>query len=252
MAREEDPLELADAEPDERLLGEDLGHLPTGAGQPPPRLPESPVRRQVVRLGAAMTGITLIGGLALSLLGLIEVIANGGVVWFVVLVVGVVLATTHWGWVHVAELTGNTIELRRQTASEEGRRQWLAEIEPYPRWEVRTQADTDGSITIETVRYRPVGTGERRFTFARELEASEVHSGDEPGATVAERAELLRRQAALETEQARLRFEAARDDRERKRIAQEDDRQRRAALHAGSQALSDRINSNLDDPPLTE
>ncbi len=199
-----------------------------------------------------MTGVTLIGGALLAVLGLIEAIANGGLAWFVVLVLGIVLVTTHWGWVHVAELTGNRIEGRRHTSSEERQRLWLAQIEPYPRWEVRTRADPDGSITIETMRCRPVASGERRFTFERELEAREVHSADEPGAAVTERAELLRRQAAVQTQQARERFEVARDAYDRELMAGDDERQRRAALHAASRALSDRINANLDDPPLTE
>src|SRR5579859_1970287 len=113
MASEADPLDLLGREPDDRLLGEELGQLPATVGQPPEPLPESPARRQVVRLGATMTGVTLIGGLALAILGLVEVISNGGPVWFVVLVVGILLAGTHWGWVHVAELTGNRIEGRR-------------------------------------------------------------------------------------------------------------------------------------------
>src|ERR1700759_2678307 len=109
MARKEDPLELIDSEADARLLSEDLEHLPAGVDQPPPPLPERSTGRQVVRVGATLTGVTLIGGLGLALLGLVEAIANGGLVWFLVLVVGIILAVTHWGWVHVAELSGNTI-----------------------------------------------------------------------------------------------------------------------------------------------
>lgn len=252
MVREEDPLELIGSEPDTRLWGEDLAHLPADVDRPPQPLPESPARRQVVRLGAAMTGATLIGGAALALLGLVEAIANGGLAWLVVLVLGIVLVITHWGWVHVAELTGNRIEARRQSPLEERRRQWLSQIEPYSRWEVLTRADEDGSITIETLRHRPVPRGERTFTFTGELESREVHPPDEPAAAVTERAELLRREAAARTRRARDQFEAARDAYERVLIAQDDEQQRRAALRAASEALSERINSNLRDPPLTE
>jgi hypothetical protein len=252
VAREVDPLELVGSEPDERLLGPDLGHLPAAVGRPPEPLPESPARRQVVRFGATMTGLTLVGGLLLALVGLIEAIAEGGLAWFVVLVLGIVLVSTHWGWVHVAELTGNRIEGRRHAAEEADRRMWLAQLAPYPRWEVRTRADPDGSITIETMLYRPVVTTKGRFTFTRELEAREVHSADEPGAAVTERAELLRQRAAVRTQQAREGFEAVRDAYDRELVASGDERERRAALHAASQALSDRINANLDDPPLTE
>ena len=38
-----------------------------------------------------------------------------------------------------------------------------------------------------------------------------MHSGDEPAAVVTERAELLRRQAALDTEREREHFEALAD-----------------------------------------
>lgn len=252
MPSEAEPLEFVGYEPDDRLLGEDLRNLPATMGQPPEPLPESPARRQVVRLGATMTGVTLVGGLALVLLGLVEAIANGGLAWFVVLVIGVVLVATHWGWVHVAELTGNTIEARRQASVEDQRRQWLSVVEPYSRWEVVTRVGEDGSITIETLRHRPVRRGERTFTFVREVESREVHHPDEAAAAVAERAELLRRGAAAETRQAREQFEAARDAYDRALMARDDEAQRRAALRAASEALSERINSNLRDPPLTE
>jgi hypothetical protein len=251
MAREEDPLELIASEPDTRLLGQERGQLPGDVRQPPQPLPESPARRQVVRFGATMTGVTLIGGVALAVAGLVEAIANGGLAWILVLILGIVLVLTHWGWVHVAELTGNRIEARRQAPLEERRRHWLSEIEPYSRWEVVTHVDEDGAITIETIRHRPVGHA-GTFTFVREVEGREVHSGDEPAATVTERAELLRREAAANTTQARERFETARDAYAGTLLAQNDEEQRRAALRAASEALSERINSNLRDPPLTE
>jgi hypothetical protein len=252
MASEVDPLDLLELEPDERLLGADLEQLPASAGEPPRPLPESPARRRVVRFGATMTGVTLIGGLVLALLGLVELIADGSLVWLVVLVLGIVLTATHWGWVHVAELTGNSIEAHRNAFVDEQRRQWLHEIEPYPRWEVSTTAGDDGSITIMTVVHRPVSSGERTYTFVREDVSREVHSADEPGAEVAERAELLRRQAALDTSRARGDFEAARDAYEQALMARDDDQQRREALRAASEALSERINTHLRDPPLTE
>ena len=199
-----------------------------------------------------MTGVTLVGGLLLALLGLVEAITSGEVVWIVVLVLGIVLASTHWGWVHVAELTGNRIEARRGLSLEERRRQWLSQIEPYPRWAISTSVGEDGSITIVTVSHRPVPLGERTFTFASDVVAREVHSADEPAAAVAERAELLRRRAAAESETSREDFEAARDAYEGVLMVREDEEQQRAALRAASEALSERINAHLQDPPLTE
>jgi hypothetical protein len=102
------------------------------------------------------------------------------------------------------------------------------------------------------VRYRPVRHSERTFTFVREIAGHEVHPGAEPAATVAERAELLRRAAAADTERERARFEAAHDAYQRALLANEDEEQRLAAARAESEALSERINTNLRDPPLIE
>jgi hypothetical protein len=251
MAPEVDPVEFVGLEPDDRLFGDDLNQLPASVGRPAELIP-SRARGRVVALGATLTGVTLVLGIALIVAGIAEAISSAAVPAIVAIVFGVVLITTHWGWVHVAELSANRLEHRRDQASLTERRHWLREIEPYSRWEVSTRADDDGSITIETLHYRPVRVGERRFTFTREVEAREVHSGDEPAASVTERAELLRRQAAGDTQRSRERFEAAHDAYERALIASDDEQQRRAALRAASEALSEGINSNLRDPPLTE
>lgn len=252
MSSAVNPVDLLGRDPDEGLLGADLKQLPASVGQPPAPLPESSARRQVVRFGATMTGVTLIGGVLLALLGLIEVIADGSLLWFVVLVVGVILASTHWGWVHVAELTGNSIEARRDASLEDRRAQWLRGIEPYPRWEVSTSVSNDGSITIVTVRHQPVPSGAQNYTFVGEEVAREIHSADEGAASVAERAELLRREAVADTKRAREDFEAARDAYEEALMVRDDEQQRIAALRAASEALSERINAHLRDPPLTE
>jgi hypothetical protein len=199
-----------------------------------------------------MTGVTLIGGLGLTAVGVVGVITDGSPVWFLVLVLGILLASTHWGWVHVAELTGNTIDARRNASLAERRRQWLREIEPYPQWEVNTSVGEDGSIAIVTVCHRPVTRGESTFSFVREQVAREVHSAEEPAASVTERAELLRRDAAADTRRERERYETARDAYEHALMARGDEQERVAALRAASEALSERINANLRDPPLTE
>ena len=125
------------------------------------------------------------------------------------LVLGVVFVGTHWGWVHVAEISANAMDERRYGVQLDHRRAWLAQLEPYTRWEVSTRVNSDGSITILTTRASERDAGDQGFTFTRELVADETHPADEPGATVTERAELLRRQAALDTEEQRQRFEAA-------------------------------------------
>ena len=110
---------------------------------------------------------------------------------------GIVLAGTHWGWVHVAELTGNRIEGRREASLAGPAARWLSQIEPYPRWDVSTRADERRARS----RSSPSAIGpsppasERSRSRAEEWRAS-VHRPDEPAAAVAERAELLRRKAA--------------------------------------------------------
>jgi hypothetical protein len=79
-----------------------------------------------------------------------------------------------------------------------------------------------------------------------------VHPADEPAAAVTERAEVLRREAALATERERARYEIAAEAYQTALIGREDDEQRRLARRAASEALSTQINSNLRDPPLFE
>jgi hypothetical protein len=251
MSPEIDPIELVGRVPDERLLGDDLSQLPPSVGRPVVPAP-SRVRGPVVGLGATLTGVTLVLGAALVVFGVVEAIVGSSVLALVCVLVGILLIATHWGWVHVAELGANRLALRRTQSFEEYRRHWLSEIAPYTRWDVQTEAGDDGSIRIETVRYQPVACRERTFTFVRVIEAREEHSGEEPAATVTERAELLRRQAATRTERERESFEVARDAYDRTLMARDDEQQRRAALRAASEALSERINANLRDPPLAE
>jgi hypothetical protein len=252
MPPETDLVELVGLEPDERLLDEDLGNLPSAVGRPE-SLPYSSARRQIVGLGATLTGISLVGGIALIVVGLVEAITGGSAAATIAaLVIGVVLVSTHWGWVHVAELSANNLDARRNASLFDRRRAWLAGIEPYPRWEVSTSTRRDGSIAIVTECYLPVRRGETTFTFVREEVARELRSGDDTAAAVAERAELRRRHAAAHTARERERFEAARDAYQHALLAADDKQARLAALRAASEALSDRINSNLREPPLVE
>lgn len=252
MTQESNPVQFVDREPDERLLSEDAAKLPEDVGRPEAIVP-SPVRGRIVGTGATLTAASLILGSLLVLLGLIDAVSSGiDGLSIAILVVGAILVTTHWGWVHVAELTANSIEGRSTAEVEDRRGQWLSAIQPYPRFEITTSVEEDGSITIERVAYRPVVSGERRFTFAREIEQEEVHPGDEPAATVTERAELLRRQAAQDTERERERYQIAADAYESALLDDADEQQRRLAQRAASEALSGQINSNLRDPPLIE
>jgi len=246
------PADLVGYEPDERLLAEDLDKLPEALGRPE-TAPPSRARARIVGTGATLTAASLIGGVLLVLVGAIDAVSSGiDLAGVLAVVVGVILIATHWGWVHVAEITANSIEGRSNAEVVDRRRQWLTAIEPYTRFEVSTEVQDDGSIAIYSVRHRPVRAGENRFTFVREIEHRELHSPDQPAAAVTERAETLRREAALATEREHQRYEIAADAYRTALIGRADEEQRRLAQRAAAEALSGQINSNLRDPPLVE
>jgi hypothetical protein len=252
MAPDQGVDELVGLVADERLLSVDPTLLPAAIGRPQP-IPESAARGRLVGAGVTLTTVTLLGGTALALVGAIDVLfESGGILGVIALLLGLVLAGTHWGWVHVAEAYADSLEGRHNAGVIDERQEWLRTIAPYTRYEVGTSAGDDGSIAIERVRHRPVLAGERAFFFTRDVELREVHSGDEPAAVVTERAELLRRQAALDTEREREHFEALAGAFESRQLEAGDDASRREAAAAASRALSDQINANLRDPPLVE
>jgi hypothetical protein len=252
MNESSDPAEFVGYEPDERLLGEDLDKLPESLGRPE-IVPRSRAHGGIVGAGATLTAASLVIGVLLVLLGVVDAITSAiDAAPIVALVLGALLISTHWGWVHVAELTANSLEGRSNAEIVDRRRQWLASIEPYTHIEVSTEVQDDGAIAICSTRYRPVAAGQDRFTFVRELVNREVHPPDEPAAAVAERAEVLRREAALATAREHGNYEIAADAYRTALIGREDDEQRRLAQRAASEALSRQINSNLRDPPLTE
>ncbi len=247
-----DQSELLGLTADERLLGEDAENLPAVVGRPEPLPGPSRARGKVVALGATLTGLSLLLGLALIAVGIGEAVANAVILAIAAIAFGVLFIGTHWGWVHVAEFSAQRIERRRDHDVLARRQQWLRSIKPYTRHEVMTLVDDDGAITIVRIRKLPVLSGQHTFTFRREIEAEEVHSAEEPGAAVAERAELLRRRAAADTERERERFELAADAYDTALMRSDDDEQQRIARRAASQALSEQINTNLREPPLTE
>lgn len=252
MSHLSDPAEFVGFEPDERLLTDDLDKLPSAVGRPETVVP-SRARGRIVGTGATLTAVSLVAGVILVLLGVIQAVSSGiDLAGVLALVLGAVLITTHWGWVHVAEITANSVEGRSNAEVMERRRQWLASIEPYARLEVSTVVQDDGSIAIDSVRHRPVHAGQGHFTFVREVEHREVHSPDEPAAAVTDRAETLRREAALATEREREHYEIAAEAYRTALIGRADEEQRRLARRAASEALSHQINSNLRDPPLVE
>jgi len=252
MTERSNPADFVGSEPDERLLTEDLDKLPGALGRPE-TIVSSRARRRIVGTGATLTAVSLVAGVLLVALGVIDAISSGiDLAAVLALVVGGLLIATHWGWVHVAEITANSVEGHSNAEVVRRRRHWLAAIEPYSRLEVSTEVADDGSIAICTVRHSPVRCGEDRFTFVREVEQREVHSPDEPAAAVTERAETLRREAAIVNEEERRRYEIAAEAYDAALIGRADEEQRRLARRAASEALSHQINSNLRDPPLVE
>jgi hypothetical protein len=253
MNTEPDPADLLGRTAASDLLSDDSGLRPDAMGSPPPLPPPSPARRKLVVTGATLTGLTLFGGIALIVVGAIDAISNGlGGLALVAVILGIVLVSTHWGWVHVAAFSADSIDSHRERDAEALRQQWLETIEPYTRYEVSTHVEDDGALTIATVRYRPVPVGDKRFTFQRDVLEPERHSDEEPAAKITERAEQRRREAALETERERARFEQASDAKQRLLLGQESEEEQRQARRATSEALSHQINTNLRDPPLTE
>jgi hypothetical protein len=249
---ETDLAELIPLAPDPRLAGEDRAQLPDNP--PPPVVAPSPRGRgTVVAAGVALTGVTLVLGLALAAVSAVMLLGSGGGSGaLVLLVTGVVLVSTHWGWVHVAELTSQRLERRDRRELELRHRDWVSEIRPYPRCSVTSEALEGGGVNLISWRHTPVATGRGTFTFRREMTAEERHRDDEPAAAVAERAELLRREAAQATRRARERYDALAADAELQALSDADERERQEAAQAAAQALAEGINANLQRPPLEE
>lgn len=252
MTQPPDPDALVGALADAELLEPGAGNLPAALGRPEV-IPPAHWRGPIVASGVVLTAATLLVGIALVLLGVVRAFSDGADLLDGVLVaLGFLLAGTHWGWVHVAELTAGRMARHESSEIVDRRQQWLSAIAPYAREEVTTEVEEDGSIAIVRERFLPVAAGQGRFTFVREVTTREVHAEDEPSAQVTERAEQLRREAALATAQARERYEAAADARETAQLLDADERERLATRRANARALSEQINSHLQAPPLDE
>jgi hypothetical protein len=239
--------------PDRRLLAEDLGNLPDAEQLREPPVSPSPKHNRLVAAGSLLTGGTLIGGVALVLFGGWELLfKSGGVFAAILALAGILLVGTHWGWVHVAEYVGLTLDDRHQRAADERRREWLASIQPYPRFSVRTSVLEDASTRVERILHRPVLTAQNTFTFVRETDAEETYDAQASAATIATAVETMRRQARLDTDRTRDNWEAASTAYDAAMLSARDDQERLAAQRAAATALSEHINASLLEPPLVE
>jgi hypothetical protein len=237
---------------DRRLLDADLEDLPETGPRPLPAR-SSGRHDRLVAVGSVMTAGTLIAGVAATLYGGAELVfASGGTLQALAVVIGLLLVATHWGWVHVAEYVGLTIDQRQRREGEEREQAWLATVAPYPRFGVRTRVLTDASTRIERILYQPVLTEHHTFTFAREVAAQRTYGADAAAADIAATAESMRRQARLETDRQRALWEAAATAYGAALHSADDDQQRLAAQHAAASALSEHLNASLLEPPLTE
>ena len=237
---------------DRRLLGPDVDNLPSAEQRREPAI-STHQHDRLVAAGSVMTAATLIVGAVLVLFGGGEALFNSGGAFDVVLaVIGVLLVATHWGWVHVAEYAGLTID-ERQERTQDGRAQeWLATVQPYPRFSVSTSVLDDASTRIERVLHKPVLTGEHTFTFVREVDSSQVYDADASAEVIATTVETMRRSARLETDRLRELWEAASTAYDAAMLSAQDDQQRLAARRAAATALSEHINASLLEPPLVE
>jgi hypothetical protein len=237
---------------DRRLLNEDVFNLPEAEQR---REPEIAVEKheRLVAAGSLLTGVSLIGGGAMALYGGWQVLFNGGgALDAVVAVIGILLAVTHWGWVHVAEYAGVTIDERQQRANDARARAWLSEIQPYPRFSVSTSVLDDASTRVERVLHQPVLTAQHTFTFVRQTSAEKTYDADASAETIATAVETMRRQARMETDRLRDLWEAASTTYAAALTSANDEQHRLAAQRAAATALSEHINASLLEPPLVE
>lgn len=238
--------------PDRRLLDEDLSNLPEAEQHHEPAI-STEGHDRLVRAGSLLTGVTLIGGIALLLYGAVQLLFNGGGAFSAVIaLIGLLLAGTHWGWVHVAEYAGLTVDAHRRREIEARELQWLATIEPYPRFSISTSVLDDASTRVERTLHRPVLTEQQTFTFVRQTDAEQTFDPHAPAEAIAMAVETMRREARLETDRLRELWEAASSAYAAAALSDQDDQQQLAARRAAAAALSEHINTSLLEPPLVE
>jgi hypothetical protein len=251
-AGSQDLLGFLGVEADRRLLEEDQLNLPEAERHPEPVV-STHEHDRLVAAGSLLTAITLIGGVALVLFGGLELlVGGGGALDAVITLIGLILAGTHWGWVHVAEYVGLTIDERREQANDELRHEWLKAIEPYPRFSISTSVLEDASTRVQRVLHQPVLTPQNTFTFVRRVDAEEIYDAHASAEVIAAGVETMRRQARLETDRLRENWEAASTAYTAALQSADDDRQVLAARRAAATALSEHINASLLEPPLVE
>ncbi len=236
---------------DERLLDEDRFNLPD-AEQYRESAISTHKHDRLVAAGSTLTGVTLVGGAALTLFGGWQLLNSGGAFAAILAAIGILLVGTHWGWVHVAEYAGLRIDEHQQHAIDRRGRDWLESLEPYPRFSVSTSVLADASTRVTRVLHQPVLTEHHTFTFVRERYVEKTFDADAPAELIATTVESMRREARLETDRLSGLWEAASSAYEAALASAHDDQQELAAQRAAATALSEHINASLLEPPLVE
>ena len=237
---------------DRGVLRLGLEGLPDSAPPPAPVAMTGTHSRLVVA-GSLMTAVTLIGGGALAIYGIEQLLVSaGGAAAAVMAVIGLLLAGTHWGWVHVAEYLGLGLDQRQERINRERADAWLATVSPYPRFAVVTGVLADASTSVECVSFRPVLTPQGTFTFDRLTEDAELFDADAAAEAIADRVETLRREARLKTDRRRELWEAGSIAYVAALSSADEDREQIAAKRAAALALSQHLNASLREPPLAE
>jgi hypothetical protein len=238
---------------DRRLLDEDLSTLPDAEQQLVPAAAGPHRHGRLVTAGSVLTGGTLIGGTLLFAYGAWQAVIDGsGGLNIVLAVIGLLLAVTHWGWVHVAEYAGLTMDAREQRRRDALRQEWLDTIEPYPRYSISTSVLADASTRIQRVLHQPVLTPQHTFTFVRRTDAETILGADTSAEVLAATAESMRRQARLESDRLHALWQTASTAYAAALASDRDDQRQLAGQRAAAVALSEHINASLREPPVVE
>ncbi len=237
---------------DPRLLDADLATLPAAEQWHEPPI-ATRAHDRLVAAGSLLTGVSLVLGIVLALFGAWRLLFHGGGgLAAAALAAGLLLAGTHWGWVHVAEYAGLTLDDRANAGREERQRAWLAGLQPYPRFSVTTSVLGDASTRVQRLLHQPVLTGNGTFTFVRREDGGTTFDAHASAVEIAETAETMRHRARVETDRLRENWEAASTAYAAALLNDEDDREHLAAQRAAAQALSEHINRSLLEPPVVE
>ena len=108
----------------------------------------------------------------------------------------VLLVATHWGWVHVAEYVGLTIDQRQQARDRPAQAGVACRHPAVPALQRHHERAADASTRIERVLHRPVLTDRGTFTFVRETVAEQTYDASTSAADIATAVETMRRDAA--------------------------------------------------------